>query len=98
MSEHVVPKKIYYAIFATLLVLTGVTIAVAFVDLGPFNNVVAMAIAVFKATLVVLYFMHVRYSSRLTWIVVCAGFFWFGLMIALTFADYLSRGWLAGPR
>ena len=98
MSEHIVPKKIYYAIFATLMVLTGVTIAVAFLDLGPFNNIVAMSIAVFKATLVVLYFMHVRYSNRLTWVVVVAGFFWLGIMIALTFSDYLTRGWLYGPR
>jgi cytochrome c oxidase subunit IV len=98
MSEHIVPKRVYYAIFATLLILTGVTIAVAFIDLGPFNNVVAMTIAVFKATLVVLYFMHVRYSTRLTWIVVGAGLFWFAIMVTLTFADYLTRGWIAGPR
>ncbi|HVF91432.1 MAG TPA: cytochrome C oxidase subunit IV family protein [Blastocatellia bacterium] len=98
MSEHIVPKKIYYAIFATLLVLTGVTIAVAFINLGPFNNIVAMTIAVIKATLVVLYFMHVRYSSRLTWIIVGAAFFWLALMVALTLSDYLTRGWVAGPR
>jgi cytochrome c oxidase subunit IV len=98
MSEHIVSKKVYYSIFATLLILTGVTIAVAFLDLGPFNNVVAMGIAVFKATLVVLYFMHVRYSTRLTWVVVVAGLFWFSIMVTLTLSDYLSRGWLAGPR
>ncbi len=98
MSEHIVPKKIYYAIFATLMALTGVTIAVAFLDLGPLNNIVAMSIAVFKATLVVLYFMHVRYSNRLTWVVVVAGFFWLAIMITLTFSDYLTRGWIYGPR
>lgn len=98
MSEHVVPKKIYYLIFATLMVLTGVTIAVAFINLGPLNNVVAMGIAVFKATLVVLYFMHVRYSSRLTWVIVGAAFFWLIIMVALTLSDYMTRGWLAGPR
>jgi len=98
MSEHVVSKKIYYSIFATLMVLTAVTVAVAFVNLGPFNNVVALSIAVFKATLVVLYFMHVRYSTRLTWVFVVAGFFWLGIMIALTLSDYWTRGWLYGPK
>ncbi len=98
MSEHIVSKKVYYAIFLTLLVMTGITVWVAFIDLGPLNNIVAMTIAVFKATLVVLYFMHVRYSSRLTWVFVAAGFFWFGILIALTLSDYYSRGWLTTPR
>lgn len=98
MSEHIVSKKVYYTIFLTLLVMTGITVWVAFIDLGPLNNIVAMTIAVFKATLVVLYFMHVRYSSRLTWIFVAAGFFWFGILIALTLSDYYSRGWLTTPR
>ncbi|HKY05201.1 MAG TPA: cytochrome C oxidase subunit IV family protein [Blastocatellia bacterium] len=97
MSEHIVSKKVYYAIFLTLLVMTGVTVWVAFIDLGPLNNIVAMTIAVFKATLVVLYFMHVRYSSRLTWVFVAAGFVWFGILIALTLSDYYSRGWLTTP-
>lgn len=93
MSEHIVSKKIYYAIFATLMVMTAVTVAVAFVDLGPFNAIVALSIAVFKAMLVVLYFMHVRYSSRLTWVFVASGFFWLGIMVALTLSDYLTRSW-----
>jgi cytochrome c oxidase subunit IV len=93
MSEHIVSRKIYYAIFATLMVMTAVTVAVAFVDLGRFNAFVALSIAVFKAMLVVLYFMHVRYSSRLTWVFVASGFFWLGIMIALTLSDYLTRSW-----
>ena len=85
--------KIYYAIFATLLVLTGVTVAVAYVDLGPLNTVVALVIACFKATIVVLYFMHVKYSSRLIKLTVIAGLYWMGILLALTLGDYLTRGW-----
>ena len=94
MSQHVVSKKIYFGVFATLIVLTLVTIEVAMIDLGRINTVAALTIAVCKATLVILYFMHVRYSSRLTWIVVGCGFFWLLIMIALTMSDYLSRGWI----
>ncbi|HVN79465.1 MAG TPA: cytochrome C oxidase subunit IV family protein [Terriglobia bacterium] len=94
MSQHVVSKKIYFGVFATLIVLTVVTIEVAMIDLGKINTVAALTIAVCKATLVILYFMHVRYSSRLTWIVVACGFFWLIIMIALTMSDYLSRTWI----
>ena len=94
MSQHVISKKIYFGVFATLIVLTLVTIEVAMIDLGKINTVAALAIAVCKATLVILYFMHVRYSSRLTWIVVGCGFFWLVIMIALTMSDYLSRAWI----
>ena len=91
--HHVVPLKIYYAIFATLLVLTGVTVAVAYVDLGPLNTVVALVIACFKAMIVVLYFMHVKYSTRLIKLTVIAGLYWMGILLALTLSDYLTRGW-----
>ena len=94
MSAHVVPLKTYYAIFGALLAGTGVTVWVAFLDLGPLNTVVAMTIAVIKALLVVLYFMHVKYSSRLTWLFAAAGFVWLVLMIGLTIADFDSRGWI----
>jgi cytochrome c oxidase subunit 4 len=94
MGEHIVSRKIYLAIFAALVVLTVVTWSVAKIDLGRMNAVVALTIAVIKATLVVLYFMHVRYSSRLTWVFVCAGFFWLAIMVALTLGDYMTRGWL----
>jgi cytochrome c oxidase subunit 4 len=96
-AGHVVPPRVYYAIFATLIVLTAVTVYVAFIDLGPFNSIAALAIAVTKATLVMLYFMHVRYSTRLTWVVVIGGFFWLGIMLTLTLSDYLTRGWMAYP-
>ena len=91
--SHIVPKSVYYLIFAALMAGTAVTVAVAFLDLGAFNVVVALTIAVVKATLVVLFFMHVRYSSRLTWAVVFGSVFWLGILLALTFSDYLTRAW-----
>jgi cytochrome c oxidase subunit 4 len=94
MREHIVSPKVYYAIFIALTVLTVVTWSIAKIDLGRMNAVVALTIAVIKATLVVLYFMHVRYSSRLTWVFVGAGFFWLAIMVALTLSDYMTRGWL----
>jgi cytochrome c oxidase subunit 4 len=93
-STHVLPLGIYFGVFFALLVLTGTTVAVAFIDLGPLNNVVAMGVAVIKATLVILFFMHVKYSSRLTGLVVVSGVFWLVIMVGLTFVDYASRGWL----
>jgi cytochrome c oxidase subunit IV len=94
MSEHIVSRGIYYAVFAALIVMTTITVLVARIDLGPMNAVVALAIAVFKATLVVLFFMHVRYSSRLTRVVVASGVLWLVIMIAFMMSDYLTRpGW-----
>ena len=93
MAEHIVPKRVYYTIFAILMVCTALTVWVAFLDLGALNTVAALAIAVFKATLVVLFFMHVKYSTRLTWAVVLGGIFWLGIMFVLTMGDYLTRGW-----
>jgi len=92
MSDVVVSKNVYYAIFATLVVLTGVTTVVAFLDLGVFNPIVAMSIAVFKASLVVLYFMHLRYSSRMTVIIGAASVFWLGILLVLIMSDYAIRG------
>ena len=94
MSGHVVSPRLYFVIFGTLIILTGVTVAVAFLDLKVFNTIVALTIAVVKATLVVLFFMHVKYSSRLTWVVVVSGFVWMSILFALTMSDYLSRGWV----
>jgi cytochrome c oxidase subunit 4 len=97
MSSHIVPPlKLYITIFLALMVGTAVTVWVAFYDLGPLNNVVMLLIAGAKATLVVLYFMHVRWSSKLTWVVVASGFFWLLIMFSFTMTDYLSRGWLVG--
>ncbi len=93
MAEHVLPKRIYYTIFAILMFCTYLTVQIAFFDLGPFNVVVALTIAVFKAALVVLFFMHVKYSTRLTWAVVAGSIFWLGILLALTMGDYLTRSW-----
>lgn len=94
MSEHLVPRKTYFAVFAALLVLTAITTAVAFTDLGPWNTVVALGIAFIKATLVALFFMHVKYSPRLTQVVVAGGIFWLAILIVLTLSDFMTRGWL----
>jgi cytochrome c oxidase subunit 4 len=96
MSGHVAPKSMYYAVFAALIVGTALTVAVAFVDLGALNNVLMLGIALTKALLVILFFMHVRWSSRLTWVVVASGFFWLLILFALTMMDYLTRGWVEG--
>lgn len=95
MSEHVVSVRLYITIFLALMVLTAITVLVARVDLGVMNNIVAMTIAVAKAILVILFFMHVRYSTPLTWVVVVSGFFWLIVLIGLTMSDYISRGWMA---
>jgi cytochrome c oxidase subunit 4 len=91
--HHIVPIPVYVAIFAALLVLTGVTIAVAFLDLGPLNIAVALAIAFFKASLVVLYFMHVKYSSKLVQLAAATGFLWLGILLTFTLSDVWTRDW-----
>lgn len=97
MSGHVTPLKVYIGIFLTLMVLTGVTVAVAYVNLGEMNKIVALGIASFKATLVVLYFMHVKYQSRLTKLIVVTGFFFLAILLGLTMVDYGSRQWVNPP-
>jgi len=97
MSEHIVPVRIYIAVFLALLILTGLTTWVAFIDLGSMNTVAALAIAVTKMLLVILFFMHVKYSPGLTRLVVLAGFFWLAILVALTLADELTRGWTQKP-
>jgi len=97
MSGHVVPVKIYVTIFLTLLALTGLTTGVAFIDLGAYNTVAALAIAVIKMLLVVLFFMHLRYVGNLTKVVVLAGFFWLAILLTFTLSDYFSRHWVEQP-
>jgi cytochrome c oxidase subunit IV len=93
-TEHSHPTpQLYVLIISILVVLTIATWRIAFVDLGIFNPVVALTIAVIKAVLVILFFMHVYYSSRLTKVTVGAGFFWLLILITLSLLDYLSRNW-----
>ena len=94
MAEHIVSRKVYFIIFGALMVGTALTVWVANFDLGRWNAVVALTIAVIKATLVVLYFMHVRYSSKLTWVFVVAGLMWLIILFALTLSDYMTRTWV----
>ena len=96
MSEHIVPRTTYFAVFGALIVLTAVTVIAANFDFGRMNDVVAMTIAVTKMMLVLLFFMHVRYSSRLIWVVVAGMFFWLVILLTLTLTDYSSRTWF-GP-
>jgi cytochrome c oxidase subunit 4 len=98
MSEHVVPVRIYLLVFAALIVGTLTTYFAATIDMEqrfhttfPLNSLVALTIAVTKAVLVILFFMHVKYSTRLTKVVVVAGFFWLGIMLTITMSDYLFR-------
>ena len=96
MSGHVAPKSMYYGVFGALMVGTALTVLVAFYDLGVLNNILMLGIAMTKALLVILFFMHVRWSTRLTWVVAASGFFWLLIMFGLTMTDYLSRGWVPG--
>jgi cytochrome c oxidase subunit IV len=98
MSGHVSPKSTYYAIFGALMVLTGITVLAATINLGSLNFPVALAIAIIKATLVILFFMHVKYSSRLTKMIVGMAFFFLSILFGLTLTDYMSRGWHTSPR
>lgn len=93
MSEHVVGVKTYILVFLALMILTGTTVGAAFVDLGALNPVIALTIAVVKGVLVVLFFMHVKYSSKMTKVVVISGFFFLLILLALTMTDYISRPW-----
>lgn len=95
--SHVVPIGVYVAVFVALMCLTALTTAVAYIDLGAFNTVAALAIAVVKMLLVVLFFMHVKYAHGLTKVVIICGFFWLGIMITLSLSDELTRTWELNP-
>ena len=92
-AHTVVSPKVYAVIFALLLCFTALTVFASYLELGSFNTVIALAIAIIKATLVILFFMHVRYSSRLTKLTVASGFFLLIVLFSLTLTDYISRAW-----
>lgn len=96
MAEHAIGKKDYYYTFIALMVLLAMTLGIAYIDLGPFNIVVALAIAITKATLVVLFFMHAKTSERLVWVFISAGLVWLIILIAGTAHDVLTRDWFSG--
>lgn len=91
--HHAAPLGMYIAVFFALMVLTVLTVWVSRIDLGALNTTVAMAIAVVKATVVILWFMHVIHSPRMTWIVVISSFLWLAVMFVLFFSDYMTRSW-----
>src|SRR5258707_3076062 len=91
MADHILPKRVYYIIFGILMACTYLTVQIAFFDLGQLNTIAALVIAVFKATLVVLFFMHVRYGTRLTGAVVLSSLLFLALLLVLTIGDYLTR-------
>ena len=91
--EHIVSPRIYVIVGTLLLILTGTTVAASYVEMYVFNAVVALLIAVVKASIVILFFMHVKYSSKLTKLTVAGGLFTFLVLISLTLADYFTRAW-----
>ncbi len=91
--SHVASRTTYFGVFSALMILTVVTVLVAFVDLGLANPIVALSIATLKATLVLLFFMHLRWSSRLTWVFGGSALFWLGILFVLTLSDYATRAW-----
>ena len=96
-THHIVPKRVYFAVFATLILLTWVTAWISTVDLGRLNLVVALSIAVFKASLVILFFMHLAYATKLTKMIVFSGVYWLILLLFITMEDIWTRGWMGVP-
>lgn len=96
-AHHVIPIRVYLTIITTLMILTIVTVWVAFYDFGFLNTVLAVGIACVKALLVVMFFMHLKYSARILWLYAGAGAVFFIIMIALLLSDYRSRGWFPLP-
>ena len=92
-EHHIVSPKVYVVIFLALLALTSLTVGASFIEMGIFNPIIALGIAVIKAVLVVLFFMHVKYSTKLTKLTVGAGVFTFFILIGMTLADYFTRAW-----
>lgn len=91
MSESITPERTYYSVFVALIALTLVTVAVSFLELGAWHTTVGVLIGAVKATLVILFFMHLLHSSKASWLAVLAGLFWLGILMALTLSDYLTR-------
>lgn len=95
--SHISSKGLYYTVFLSLIALTAITVVVARVDLGAFNTPIALAVAGVKATLVILFFMGVKYNTPLTKVVAASGFVWLIILFGMTMGDYLTRAWLGFP-
>ncbi len=93
-AHHVIPPRTYLIVFASLMGLLVATVIGAYMPLGPFHLPVALTIAGIKAALIILFFMHVRYSNKLTWVFSTAAFFWLAILLAFSLSDYFTRGWL----
>jgi cytochrome c oxidase subunit 4 len=93
MTTRVISPNLYYAVFAALILLTLLTVGISFLELGPWHTVAGLTIAVIKALLVALFFMHLLYSEKANWLAIGAGLFWLGILMALTLSDYLTRHW-----
>jgi cytochrome c oxidase subunit 4 len=98
MKHHIVSVKTYIGVFLALMVLTALTVAVAFKNFGFMNDVIALTIAVIKMMFVVMIFMHLKYSLKLLWLVAGAGILWLIIMFSLTLTDYRTREWLEQPK
>lgn len=94
MTEHTIDKRVYYYVCAALMGLLALTVLMSFIDLGIFNVMIALTIAIIKAVLVVMYFMHARYSDHLVWVFIAAGIVWLSILMALTASDFLTRAWI----
>ena len=96
-SAHITPVRTYVATFVALLILTAITYLVALRDFGVLNTPIALAVAFLKASLVVIFFMGLRYNTPLTKVTAIAGFFWLLILFGITLSDYATRGWLGVP-
>jgi cytochrome c oxidase subunit 4 len=92
-----ISARVYFSIYVVLMILLALTLGAAYIHLGLFNPVVAMSISIVKAFLIILYFMHIRYSGRLRWVFAGIGFFWLAILLVLAMTDYFTRGWLPLP-
>jgi cytochrome c oxidase subunit 4 len=97
MAEHAGSRNVYYLVFAALVLLTITTVGVYYLPLGAFHTAAALLIAAAKAALVLLFFMHLIHSTKLTWVVAFSGLFWLAILLGLTLTDYLTRDWMRVP-
>jgi len=96
-QHHIVPRTTYFIVYLVLMALLGATVLAWYLNLGLLGILLGDMVGIVKATIIILYFMHVRSSSKLIWVVAVAGFIWLAILLGLTLSDYFSRGWLGSP-